>query len=667
MGMAATFSASDGCLPVDQVLGNAYLTVREVYKNLQKITYVADNLPNMMPKDIELREDPTSMFLQWRYVEVAGDGVWTNLVALADITGGTPELRLNTSGLLQWKYVTEDDTQWRNLWDSSELTAQVALNTAAVAANAVDIAAANAIVAQVKAEADANSVALAGYQDQMLSAVGAGLIGYGTDKLSDLLGLGIGHVVDSIAALTACDVTKYGRFFATGFYSAGDGGGGDYIYNPTSTATPIPGLIITPASGVGRIMLVIKGEVSALQFGLKADAGTTDNSVCLLAIRNWIAAAAVKNRVYFPAGIYGYSQSPNWAIQNAHIVAQGEVHFKYNGTGRAIVIDGTGAPNLGIYNMTMTGFTVDSIAGAQDGAYIYYAHHSRFNIKVRGAGTAYAGIKTGFCVCTHFDNCEVSPNADGGWYGNAKPLYGFWITGPSPVLQTSYCTFTNCIGETCNTTNGAGLFIECSLGNIFNGGTFEGCYTGVLTANAAAGCVSNKFFGVDMEGNVFQDVYDQSFMNEYWSCDTNLLFNIIGNSYRVQVFGGSHQSISVATGASGTGFMRCMWNRNGGGSFIDGSGVARGLSTCYDHTNNRPGPFTQGAVAVGASPFVYTNTSGDDQVILVSGNSTTQLMKLRAGVGNVASLTNGEFLLCPGDQLQFVYPGAAPSLWRYSR
>lgn len=415
------------------------------------------------------------------------------------------------------------------------------------------------------------------------------------------------------------------------------------------------------AGGVARtIQDKFRETVSVKDFGAKGD-GVTDDTAALAAARAYLVANAPEAELIFPAGTYLYTSSPNWAIQNASIRGVGEVHLKYTGTGDAVVLDGSSAPNLGVYDMTMYNFTVDALSTSGNGVNVGYCHHSKFKFKVRGAGAAQAGIQTSFCVASDFEDCEVSPNADGGWYMLAKPLYGFRITGPTAILQTSYCTFRNAIAEACNATNGAGIFIEAALGNQFYGGTSEGCATGILTANATVGCALNKFFGVDMEANVTQDIYDQGFQNEYHSCDTSLLVNIIGNSVLPQFFGGQHQSISTASGANYPGFWGVVWNRAGGGSFTDGSGQARGLNTCFDHTNNKSGPFTQTILAPTTGTWTYTNTKGGPVLLTVSSGTVSAIAMVRSGINTGLAQISGEFYLQAGDALQITNT-VAPSV-----
>ncbi|UNI71518.1 coiled stalk of trimeric autotransporter adhesi [Burkholderia phage vB_BpP_HN04] len=105
---------------VDLGLGNAFPIVREVYKNLQKLTYVSEHLGELRPKDIELIENTVNRTLDWRYLNQDGTkGNWQVLVPLVDITGQSPEMRISAGYMLQWKYTDEPASAWRNIFDLS--------------------------------------------------------------------------------------------------------------------------------------------------------------------------------------------------------------------------------------------------------------------------------------------------------------------------------------------------------------------------------------------------------------------------------------------------------------------------------------------------------------------------------------------------------------------
>ncbi|WVK90007.1 hypothetical protein [Burkholderia phage vB_BpP_HN02] len=96
---------------------------------------MAEHLGELRPKDIELIENTANRTLDWRYLNQDGTkSDWQVLVPLVDITGQSPELRLNSQGMLQWKYTNEPDSQWRNIFDASGMFAQIDVLNSKVAA-----------------------------------------------------------------------------------------------------------------------------------------------------------------------------------------------------------------------------------------------------------------------------------------------------------------------------------------------------------------------------------------------------------------------------------------------------------------------------------------------------------------------------------------------------
>lgn len=479
----------------------------------------------------------------------------------------------------------------------------------------------------------------------------------------------LGRVCDSIAQLGLLAPVLYTRAFVTGYYAAGDtGGGGEYVYSSsTSQASANNFTIIAAAGGIGCWLLVHNGVLTAEQAGAYNNGTNASiNNTVFANIVAFVNAQVVKPRIEF-AGTYAYSVSPNFAIQNAIFHGNGETHFQYSGTGNAVIMDGTGQPNDGAYDITWEGITVDAPNTAGHGYFIKNCHRARvIKPKVRGAGSASAGIYINGCVCSLFVMPEVSPNADNGWYLNAMPRYGIWLDG-GVGSQASYNVLKDTIVEGLNqAVVGSGIYMQGALGNMFLGGTAEGCTTGITTATAALGCESNKVFGMDMESNTVQDIYEQGFCNAYIDCDTNLLITVVGTALRPRFYGGQHQSVSIAAGASYPVFDRLVWNRNGGGTFVDGSNTARGLSSCFDHTNNKPGPFTQTNVTVGASPYTFTNTYGGEVELQLSSGTISQLQKIRNGTGTLIAASSPMVSLMPGDQLQITY-SATPNVWLYSK
>lgn len=84
-----------------------------------------------------------------------------------------------------------------------------------------------------------------------------------------------------------------------GYYSAGDGGGGQFYWSAASTATDNDGTIIAPdsAPAAGRWLRLPTGFTTANQYGALGD-GTTDDTAAVTAVD------ALTGAKYVPAGIY---------------------------------------------------------------------------------------------------------------------------------------------------------------------------------------------------------------------------------------------------------------------------------------------------------------------------------------------------------------------------
>lgn len=100
---------------VDKMLGDTYPTVKCVAEHLAYIIYLAQNLPNLRPQDIEIQVDQVTRMVQWRYV---GEQEWKDLYSLEDVSGDQVELAVVT-GSISWRYV--GDATWTPLVDLNSL------------------------------------------------------------------------------------------------------------------------------------------------------------------------------------------------------------------------------------------------------------------------------------------------------------------------------------------------------------------------------------------------------------------------------------------------------------------------------------------------------------------------------------------------------------------
>ncbi|MFA7188450.1 MAG: right-handed parallel beta-helix repeat-containing protein [Sphaerochaetaceae bacterium] len=74
------------CTPiVDNMIGDVYPAVAAVAHHLAEICYLAANLDNLKPLDVELRSNDATQAIEWRYVEEGAE--WQVLVSYVDLLG----------------------------------------------------------------------------------------------------------------------------------------------------------------------------------------------------------------------------------------------------------------------------------------------------------------------------------------------------------------------------------------------------------------------------------------------------------------------------------------------------------------------------------------------------------------------------------------------------
>lgn len=306
--------------------------------------------------------------------------------------------------------------------------------------------------------------------------------------------------------------------------------------------------------------------------------GVADSTAAMQAARDLLAAGDTRE-VVFPAGIYKYSVSPNWAIQGAIIRSQGEVRFRYTGTGNAVILD-AGSGTEVIYDVTMGDFIVEAPDTAMNGVYVRSVHHSKLGFNVRGCGTAHSGLWVQFAVCTEF-NYVCSVNEDG-WYLGAKPDIGVTLDKRNAGETASYCYFPNIIVEGPR----IGINLIGTLGNIFVGGTSEACTEyGVY---ASSGAFNDKFVGSDFEANGTADVYVLGNFLTFTDCDTEKEIAFGSTAFDCKVDGGAHSTVLIDSGAINCAAVNLTYNRlNDGSTFTDDGTLSYVSNVLNKPTNTR--------------------------------------------------------------------------------
>ncbi len=151
----------------------------------------------------------------------------------------------------------------------------------------------------------------AGLRGDLAGTSGAALVAYAGQALSAALLSSISRVVPNVSAIRSLSHAQYTQAFATGYYVAGDGGGGAYQYDSTDTTSTDNGGTIVVASDGARWKLVNAEFVSLKQFGCKCD-GATDDAAAFLAAATW----GTGRRLYVPVGTCVIGSSCNIPVGN---------------------------------------------------------------------------------------------------------------------------------------------------------------------------------------------------------------------------------------------------------------------------------------------------------------------------------------------------------------
>lgn len=382
---------------------------------------------------------------------------------------------------------------------------------------------------------------------------------------------------------------------------------------------PLASQIRTIASAVGAIFRTQQQKndecVSVKDFGAVGD-GVADDTAAIQAARDFIAVS--KARLEFPAGTYKYSVSPNWAIPDAEVIALGKVVLQYTGVGNALIFDAGPLAGDLVYNMQFgvgNRFHLNAPGTAQNAIYVRSVHHSKIGVNVHGAGAAAAALRVEFAVVTEFD--IVASANEGGWYLGAKPAIGCYLTERLAGETCSYCYFPNPVIEGVD----IGVHLVKTLGNLFVGGTSEGCTSyGVL---AEVGALNDRFIGTDFEVNTAADIFCQGLGVEFINCDSYSLAAFGVNARRCKFVGGNYQTVLIDGGALACSALDLVYNRfTSTGTFTDA-----GTLTELSNVRNASGA------------LLLTATLAFDPVSIPAAGAITQ------GV-TVAGAVLGDFALC---------------------
>jgi len=271
-------------------------------------------------------------------------------------------------------------------------------------------------------------------------------------------GLKLSHltmIVNTIADLKALSAGQFSSVQVLGYYAAGDGGGGVFRWNGSSTAADNGGTVIIPnsAPGAGRWDRIYQA-LDVNMFGAKGD-GTGDDTGAINA-----ALAASKKIFLRPGGVYVISSGLTIPLDGAVIIGYGAtLKWKENRTfaSRFETIQATGK------TVTILGLTIDG------------NKQNQANIpNTPAAGVSY-GSAFRFTDCTRIVMRDVT----------VKELHGYGLM----LYNTSGCTVDSFLVKNCgnkravsystadltvngelykNNNVGDGIYMDSSSDNVFS-------------------------------------------------------------------------------------------------------------------------------------------------------------------------------------------------------
>jgi len=222
-----------------------------------------------------------------------------------------------------------------------------------------------------------NMAATLDMSSNAINNLGAPLSPTSAARLSDVTTTGnveIGRTIyTSIASLRLSDPTQEQNVLLSGYYVEGDGGGGDFYWDSSSTETDDNGTIIkVTAITTGRWKRSYSGAVNVKWFGVTGDGVTDDIASLALAVAAMPSSGGI---LFFPKGdYYGNSTSPVVTITDiSSITLQGEgqtaTSIRQGGAGNGMNLIGTSE----LVNFKVKDMEVRGSAGAGKGIYIQNA------------------------------------------------------------------------------------------------------------------------------------------------------------------------------------------------------------------------------------------------------------------------------------------------------
>jgi len=452
-----------------------------------------------------------------------------------------------------------------------------------------------------------------------------------------------------------------------GGLAKGDQGSGQYYVSNSGSATAFD----FDLGGGLTAILIHNGKVNAKQAEIHTDGtNAAANNVILEAIKDYVISITTsvgRPVILWPSGNIAYSVSPNWGHSDVTSFGCGSnlTRFTYSGSGIAWNIDPSAFDVSFRYGISHNRFLIDCGASATHGIREENIAHSKYEdvVIINGAAAA-IHWEQALTVLNTYTNCGSPINRV---LITSNPAECLRLSASPSKLQSSTAnTFINWIAEG---ATGAAIRLFDADVNTFVGGTAESNTGRGVLINTT--CRNNTFNNLDMENNTVEDFNDAGQGTVWNNClATSTVGSTVGSlSVLSKIKGGYFETLLVDTGAIGAVLEDFNINVNGSGGLTD-LGIDTVKRNIYDKTAasilvNLKDARTN--VTVGASPFLYTNSSTQLQQILVRSGTVSQVLWGRGGDtaivggGGEGANVNDQFILSPGDTLTVSY-SVAPTM-----
>jgi hypothetical protein len=253
-------------------------------------------------------------------------------------------------------------------------------------------------------------------------------------------------VFDSIEEMQAADNITDGRIVLTrGYRRAGDGGGGMFNWDTSSTEVDDGGLVfISTTSDAGRWKRLFEGPISVLWFGARATSDERYLDRNTAAINSAILAAeAVQGSVRFPPNVNGYITKP------VHIKSG---HIKLIGEGAKIIQhfrDIQVPPNSGQYKASPVFLILRDADNVEISGFTFTTDDRTFPPS-REWASYFASIIIHNADHVSIHHCQFNGGQDRGIFlhgGNYVSVKDNIFRGKSMILHTGYANNSNFFDE----------------------------------------------------------------------------------------------------------------------------------------------------------------------------------------------------------------------------